>query len=250
MNKNVSVLELLENVIMSERSELLLEGRSYLHGHTNEKNAYVIDDYPYGFHERTQKKMWIETHPKKGDRVVSMTLNPKNGRWNKPKASTYSEIAALYIDSNGHVEADGVSKYSGVEEIKDFVKRIGGEARLNKDQLTRYKHMIGETSTTGATWKHSFRKTHHDKKIILLTITFDVVNRIKQSQIDSAIDTIIKNNKKQMQELYDNDGVIQVAARGGAALMPQMRFKQYYSDYLTLAKPVKKRKKTELRKKT
>ena len=56
----------------------------YLFNHT-ENNPLVINNYPYGFNQRTQIRYWIETTPKKGDRFCSQTLNPKNNRWNKPK---------------------------------------------------------------------------------------------------------------------------------------------------------------------
>ena len=67
--------------------------KKYLFGHDSINSAYIIDDYPYGFNQRTQKKVWIETKPKKGDRMISQTLNPKTQRWNKPKASTFSNTS-------------------------------------------------------------------------------------------------------------------------------------------------------------
>ena len=33
-------------------------------GHTDEKTAYVVEDYPYGFRLRTTIRYWVET--KKG----------------------------------------------------------------------------------------------------------------------------------------------------------------------------------------
>jgi len=65
--------------------------KKFLYGHDSQKNAYVIEDYPYGF-LRTQKRIWVETVPKKGDRVISQTLDPKKKIWNRPKASTFSPI--------------------------------------------------------------------------------------------------------------------------------------------------------------
>ena len=38
-------------------------------------------------------------------RHVTQTVNPKTGKPNKPKASTYSAVVRLYEDENGHVKA-------------------------------------------------------------------------------------------------------------------------------------------------
>ena len=66
-----------------------ISGKQPLYGHTSEATAYVVDDYPYGFQLRTQIKYWLEYKAGKGWRFVSQTVNPKTGRSNKPKASTY-----------------------------------------------------------------------------------------------------------------------------------------------------------------
>ena len=105
-------------------------GKTPLYGHTSESTAYVVDDYPYGFRERTQIRFWLEHKPKKGWRFVSQTMNPKTGRWNKPKASTYLEWGgAMYLDEKGHVHWDGVGPYS--DEKKD--------ARVRAD-ISRCRH--------------------------------------------------------------------------------------------------------------
>jgi hypothetical protein len=89
---------------------------------TSEATAYVVDDYPYGFHERTQIRYWLEHKPKKGWRFVSQTLNPKTSRWNKPKTSTYTEWgAAMYLDEKGHVQWTGVGPYTDEQQFLSFV---------------------------------------------------------------------------------------------------------------------------------
>ena len=99
-----------------------VSGKQPLYGHTSEATAYLVDDYPYGFRERTQIRYWLEHKPKKGWRFVSRTLNPKTQRWNKPKASTYIEWAAvMYLDDKGHVHWDGVGPYSDEQKILAFV---------------------------------------------------------------------------------------------------------------------------------
>lgn len=93
-------------------------------GHTSMETAYEVDDYPYG-RLRTKKRFWLEQKGKKGWRFVEQTLNPKNGRWNKPKTNTYTEFAAsMYLDEKGHVQWAGLSAYSSAEEVLDFVTKF------------------------------------------------------------------------------------------------------------------------------
>ena len=94
-------------------------------GHTSPETAYVVADYPYGFRLRCQIRYWIETKPGHGQRFVSQTTNPKKPGvvWNKPKASTYSEVRVMYLnDENGHVENTGLSRYESPDVIEAFAR--------------------------------------------------------------------------------------------------------------------------------
>jgi hypothetical protein len=98
-----------------------------LYGHTSEGTAYLVADYPYGFRERTQIRYWLEHKEKKGWRFVSQTMNPKTGRWNKAKASTYADWAgAMYLDDDGHVQWQGIGVYSDARKILAFVRAFPG----------------------------------------------------------------------------------------------------------------------------
>lgn len=117
--------------------------KQYLYGHDSEETAYIIEDYPYGFRYRTQMKVWVETNKTHGDRVCRQTLNPKNGRWNKPKKSTYSAVDVLYLDENGHVKSDGVSLgWSDEERLNEFVEAID-TSKLNDLQKSKLKLAFG-----------------------------------------------------------------------------------------------------------
>jgi hypothetical protein len=99
--------------------------------HTSFESAHVIESYPYGGY-RTQMKIWIETK-KNQQRVCTCTKNPKNGKWNKPHASTYSEMRILFIDNTtGHVENDGINQYNILEKSNDFLVKYG--EGLTEDQ--------------------------------------------------------------------------------------------------------------------
>lgn len=104
-----------------------IDSKTPLYGHTSEATAYVVDNYPYGFREKTQIRYWLEKNGKKGWRFVSQTLNPKTNRWNKPKASTYTEFgAAMFLDDNGHVKWDAVGQYSDEQKVLSFIRTFPG----------------------------------------------------------------------------------------------------------------------------
>ena len=98
-----------------------------LYGFHDVNSAYVVADYPYGFHARTQIRYWLEMSPKKGFRFVSQTMDPKRGAWNKPKASTYAEFAgAMYLDEKGHVQWTGLGMYSESDKVLAFLHDFPG----------------------------------------------------------------------------------------------------------------------------
>lgn len=104
--------------------------KTILSGHTSPDTAYVVSDYPYGFQLRCKIRYWLETN-KKGTRFLSQTTNPKcSGEvWNKPKASTYSEISgAMYLDENGHVQWQGLNTYAEHDKCTDFLNTFGESA--------------------------------------------------------------------------------------------------------------------------
>lgn len=220
------------NSILKEIN-FLLESNKYLFKHDSPDTAYVIEDYPYGF-LRTQMKVWVETHPKKGDRGMSMTLDPKRNRWNKPKAGTYAPIKVMYIDDKGHVQFDAVSPYQGPEAAKEFVKRIGGEEKLNKYQLQKYNELTQQIDYGNITWKAKFEKNRD--RIIQLVLRFDVENSIKIRNIIEAIDSLIKTNRKSMQDLYDNDGSVMIFGRQGRAIAGAFKITDIIKQYRTVLK--------------
>lgn len=124
-------------------------GKQPLYGHTSEATAYLVADYPYGYTTRTQIRYWLEHKPKKGWRFVSQTMNPKTSRWNKPKASTYTEWgAAMYLDDKGHVHWDGVGPYSDEQKILEFVTAFPGAnmSELRKVVPAKLKYLKGMLS--------------------------------------------------------------------------------------------------------
>jgi hypothetical protein len=111
-----------------------------LHGHTDEASAYVVDDYPYGFRERTQIRYWIET-TKRGQRFCSQTRNPKTGRWNKAKKSTYADVMVMVLDEEGHVSYTGLHTWASECELQRM-ERLLGEYITEAQRKTIHQHRI------------------------------------------------------------------------------------------------------------
>lgn len=104
--------------------------KTAIFGHTSQETAYLISDYPYGRTLRCQRRVWLESDPKRGVRFVAQTTDPKKGhRWNKPHASTYIDVAAgLYLDADNHVQWEGINMYSTAEQALAFAQTHGAGA--------------------------------------------------------------------------------------------------------------------------
>lgn len=74
------------------------------------------ESYPYG-RLRTTAFFNVE-HTKNGFRTVFQTINPKNGRINAPKKSTYYHaILPMINETNGHIDFCGYLDFNGDEAI-------------------------------------------------------------------------------------------------------------------------------------
>jgi len=113
--------------------------KQLLYGHNSPETAYLVNDYPYGFRLRTQIRYWIET-TKNGDRFVSQTLNPKTGRWNKEKKSTYVEVKVMGLDEIGHVKTTSFSHWEDEEKLNKWLT-IVDETKLNDMQQQQIKKL-------------------------------------------------------------------------------------------------------------
>jgi hypothetical protein len=97
-----------------------------LKGHVSPETAYVVNDYPYGFRLRCVIRYWLDSHPKKGTRLMTQTTNPKRGNtWNKPKASTYCRFGGAMCLFEGKVYWYGLTEYSNGAEAKAFLDKYG-----------------------------------------------------------------------------------------------------------------------------
>jgi hypothetical protein len=112
-----------------------------LTGHEDEGSSFEQDGYPYG-RQTTLRRVWVETATKGAkkaqQRFMAQTQNPKTFRWNKPKASTYSDIIILYLDSNEHVKLAHLSTWDSAEQIAAFVVTFGDYLTEHQRKNIRY----------------------------------------------------------------------------------------------------------------
>lgn len=104
-----------------------------LTGHTSQETAYVVEDYPYGFTLRCKIRYWLEYSPKKGFRFCSQTTNPKKAgeAWNAPKKSTYTMLAIMGVNDEGHVTWTGCSIYD-FDKLAEFGEKYASS--FDEDQ--------------------------------------------------------------------------------------------------------------------
>lgn len=208
--------------------------REYLLNHTNETNAFINENYPYG-RLRTERRVWIETDPKgkKGDRFVTQTKNPKNGRWNKPKKSTYQSLGFLFLDEKKHIHWTAVNIYSDKKKIEYIAQAVGGVDKLNEGQRIMYNSLMGISHATyddlGNKEKpFRIRWEKHQNEVCELIITFNRTDGVQVKEIFEAMKTA---NQDKLKQVYAHKyGVVRIKARGGVYLGTIEE--ESYRDYL------------------
>lgn len=149
-----------------------------LRGHTTFETALEIPDYPYGGY-RTSIRYWLEKAEKgsKKDqyRMVSCTLNPKTGRWNKPHPGIYSDFAVLFKDErNGHIHHWGVSFLVGLEQFALFIG-TGLVAQLNEEEKHTFSLLqAASRKFSPNSWKEWEEKVGWVKAAVQAHATYDV----------------------------------------------------------------------------
>lgn len=118
-----------------------------LNGHTNMDNAYVVDDYPYGYTLRCKIRYWLEWKKGRGFRFMSQTTNPRKSVevWNKPKASIYMRYGGgMFRDeSDGHIHWNGIHGSEDLNTMVSFRDRYAytmpEEGQIELDELIEAK---------------------------------------------------------------------------------------------------------------
>lgn len=68
---------------------------------TSEKKE--VQNYPYGYTQRTTATFGVEFKKGKGFRTTFQTVNPRTGKLNAVKCSTYSPVVIMYTNEDGKV---------------------------------------------------------------------------------------------------------------------------------------------------
>ena len=80
----------------------------------------TVENYPYG-RLRCTAFFSVEFDPKKGFRSVFQTINPKNGRLNAPKKSTYSDLVIMQNNdgfvTNMHFSMNGIKEMNKAAKV-------------------------------------------------------------------------------------------------------------------------------------
>jgi hypothetical protein len=85
--------------------------------------SIAVENYPYGFRLKTTLTDYIEFNPKKGFRHCTQTVDPRNGRINAPKKSTYYPLMLRFYNEVGHIKTK-VCHFNGDKEINSGCKFI------------------------------------------------------------------------------------------------------------------------------
>ncbi len=213
-------------------------------GHSSFETAFIIDNYPWGFKLRTKMYVWIETTPKKGDRIVRQTINPKTGSLCAPKASTYNAIGYLFLDEKGHIKWTAVHQFDQPEQVKAFGEAMGLE-NMNHEQRKQYNALLGihekkvdeftgavkkdfsvkwETEIIGAGWKDGKYNKGEKGKCNEVKITFDRPDGVTLKEIFKAMKTLNQEKLNQVFEMRESrtfgsyPGTVRICVRGGMQL--------------------------------
>lgn len=126
-----------------------------------EDTPLVVDNYPYGFRQKTLIRYWID-RTKRGERFVSQTLNPKTKEWNRAKYSTYDNIVIVgEEEGTGHIRCVALhAPYTSIEEAQAFYDEY--HEVFDDWQLTEYRHIIAMLEVyKGVEFKIVTRKYRH-----------------------------------------------------------------------------------------
>lgn len=152
---------------------------SVLQGYTTMENAFEVKDYPYGFRLRTSIFYWIESKAGKGYRLGTYTINPKNGRPNKPKYSTYNTFMWLYVDENGHVKNGAIDSYDReifAARFEYILNKVGeyfiSDVQKQNLRVNHYQHVVANAP-------YELPRYSEEMKPVFKQWLTDTVNHIK-----------------------------------------------------------------------
>jgi hypothetical protein len=99
--------------------------KEILYGHTSLQNAYTLDASHIGRKRTRTQSCWVETHPKKGDRIARVIIHPNSTTISRIKYGAYHTLVFLYLDNDGDLQ-QAAYDFGPASDIKSvFQKQLG-----------------------------------------------------------------------------------------------------------------------------
>jgi len=135
------------------------------------------DDYPYGRLRATA--FFSVEYTDKGARTIFQTINPKNGRLNAEKKSTYSKVILPMIDdSTGHADWCGYHDFNGGLELNSGVQFMA-----DFHELFTEKQVKDIAVTLIAMYKvHTYALVQYKGA------NFDAIKPLMENQVKTAVE--------------------------------------------------------------
>lgn len=85
--------------------------------YSNPRKALVITDWPSGKY-KTTATFTVESKANKGERAVRVTVHPKTGRANAPKALTYADRVVFADGNDGRLYVLELTSYGFISVMR------------------------------------------------------------------------------------------------------------------------------------
>jgi hypothetical protein len=138
-------------------------------------SVLTSDSYPYGRLKCTAKFSLEFT--KNGFRTVFQTINPKNGRINNPKKSTYYPVILPMVSDNGHIGYCGYCDFNGS-------KAINAGCQFMDDFFELFS--VEQIKDIGLTL-HTMLKVDAKSQVIYCGTDWDKLKPLVSNQISNAL---------------------------------------------------------------
>lgn len=96
--------------------------------------------WPYG-RLRADAMLSVEFNKNNGFRTVFQSKNPKTGKWNAPKKSTYSQVIVQTIDETGFISSIHLSFNVESKKFNENLKFMGDNFNLFTEQQHEYIYL-------------------------------------------------------------------------------------------------------------
>lgn len=98
----------------------------------------TVQDYPYGYTLKTTATFGVEFKKWKWFRTFFQTVNPKTGKPNKPKVSTYSDIILMYENEDGHYKYHHFDLNVSMEKLNKVMDLVVENKWLFTDEQLKF----------------------------------------------------------------------------------------------------------------